>query len=156
MRAFFYFYEVNLYGNSLLLLTTDFKANGLAARVSPDLVYQQIITDLKDAQGLLNTNFVGSDGITTSTERSRPTSWAATALLARVYLYRKDYANAAIQASALISNSPQFSLTDLNSAFLKNSTEAIWQLQPVTLDTIRPTQLFSCCLPRLHTRIRLR
>jgi hypothetical protein len=43
-----------------------------------------------------------------------------------------DYANAEIEASKIISNTTLFSLPPaLNSVFLKNSAEAIWQLQPV-------------------------
>jgi starch-binding outer membrane protein, SusD/RagB family len=52
-------------------------------------------------------------------------------LLARVYLYNKEYSNADLEATKVISQSSLFSLPSLNDAFLKNSNEAIWQLQPV-------------------------
>jgi starch-binding outer membrane protein, SusD/RagB family len=69
-----------------------------------------------------------------TTERTRPTLWAATALLARVYLYMKDWTGADSAATALIAGGG-YSLCSLNSVFLSNSTEAIWQLQPVTGQT---------------------
>ncbi|PTS92740.1 RagB/SusD family nutrient uptake outer membrane protein, partial [Pedobacter sp. HMWF019] len=54
----------------------------------------------------------------------------ATALLARTYLYLKDWTNAEIQATSVLGNS-SFGLVDLDKVFLKNNKEAIWQLQPV-------------------------
>jgi hypothetical protein len=51
--------------------------------------------------------------------------------LARVYLYTEDWANAETEATSLIDHSALFQLEDLNNVFLKNSREAIWQLQPV-------------------------
>ncbi len=37
-----------------------------------------------------------------------------------------------MEATAVINNASLFLLDSLNNAFLKNSNEAIWQLQPVT------------------------
>jgi hypothetical protein len=55
----------------------------------------------------------------------------AAALLARVYLYQGDYANAYAEANTVI-NGATFSLaTDLNQVFKKNNSEAIWQIMPV-------------------------
>ena len=64
-------------------------------------------------------------------ERVRPTKWAACALLARTYLYLKDWPNAITEASLVIDHNSMFQLSSLNETFLKNSSEAIWQLQPV-------------------------
>jgi hypothetical protein len=142
IRAFCYFYLVNLYGDVPLVLTTDYKKNALLARTSKDLVYQQIIDDLKDAQNLLSENYL--DGSLTpyssKAEKVRPTKWAANALLARTYLYTKDWANAEAQATSVINNSTLFSLDTLNGVFLKNSKEAIWQLQPIRSGIFSNTQ----------------
>jgi hypothetical protein len=47
-------------------------------------------------------------------------------------LYSGDWANAEIQATEIINNISQYSLlSNLDSVFLKNSAEAIWQLSPV-------------------------
>ncbi len=131
MRAFSYFYLVNLFGDVPLVITTDWKANTTLARAPQSKVYQQIITDLQDAQILLSSNYLDAGLINTTTARVRPTKWAAAALLARTYLYTGDWAGADSAATAVINNSSLYSLNTLNGVFLKNSTEAIWQLQPV-------------------------
>jgi len=130
MRAFCYFYLVDLYGDVPLALSTDFKKNGNLSRTPQAEVFQQIIADLKDAQYLLSNNYLSADLQNVTIERVRPTKWAATAMLARVYLYTGNYQEAEQQSSTVINNS-LFSLVPLNSVFLKNSGEAIWQLQPV-------------------------
>jgi hypothetical protein len=88
MRTFCYFYLVNLYGKVPLILTTDFEKNRLMTRTPVDSVYNQMISDLKDAQTLMNDNYMAADGKTVSSERVRPNKYAATALLARIYLYK--------------------------------------------------------------------
>jgi hypothetical protein len=134
LRAFFYFYLVNLYGDVPLALNTDYTINASLARTSGTSVYQQIISDLQDAESLLSDKFLDGTVLKATTERVRPTKWAASALLARAFLYMGDYLNAESQASAVIGNLTTFNLSDsLDDVFLKNSNEAIWQLQPVTL-----------------------
>lgn len=136
MRAFFYFYLVNLFGDVPLALSTDPKINALLARSSKSDVYQQIVKDLTDAEALLTFNFLDVTLLNNSTERVRPTRWAAAALLARVYLYAGEWTKAEEESTKLISNTTLFNLSSLNNAFLKASLgnkEAIWQLQPTTL-----------------------
>lgn len=139
MRAFCYFYLVNLYGDVPLVTTTDYKINAALPRTSAVKVYEQILIDLKAAQDLLSESYLSADAKTATQERVRPTKWAATALLARVYLFTKDYKNAEAEASAVINNSSLFKLSNLNDVFLKNSDEAIWQLQPVGVLTASNT-----------------
>lgn len=134
LRAFSYFYLVNLYGQVPLVLTSNYKVNELLSRASEDVVYQQISLDLQDASSLLSNNFVGSDGHSASSERIVPTVWAAKALQARVALYRRNYSDAVAFSTIVLSNTTLFGLTALNDVFLKNSNEAIWQLQPVNLN----------------------
>jgi len=127
IRAFSHFYLVNLFGEVPVVTSLDFRINTRLPRSSKDEVYQQILKDLKDAQNLLPADYSLSNN-----ERTRPNKWAATALLARVYLYMGDYVNAELQATALINATGQFSLiANINNVFLKNSMEAIWQLMPV-------------------------
>lgn len=133
MRAFFYFYLVNFYGDVPLALSEDYKINSVLTRAPKAQVYQQIISDLKDAQTLLANKYVSSDVKSSTTERVRPNKWAATALLARVYLYTGEWANAEDQTTAVINNTALYILNTLDNAFLKNNTEAIWQLQPVNI-----------------------
>jgi hypothetical protein len=134
LRAFCYFYLVNLYGDVPLALTADYRTTANLGRTSKSDVYQQIIKDLKDGQDLLSNNYVSGTLLNTTTERVRPTKWAATALLARVYLYLGYWADAEAQATSIINNNSIFSLSTPTNAFLKASLgnkEAIWQLQPV-------------------------
>jgi hypothetical protein len=123
LRAFSYFYLVNLYGDVPLNLTTDYRITQNMPRTSKEVVYNQIITDLKMAQELLSADYYYSDN-----ERVRVNRWVATALLARVYLYRGLWSEAAAQAGNIINNESLFKLCPLNTVFHKNSTEAIWQL----------------------------
>jgi len=131
MRAFFYFYLVNLFGDVPLAITTDWQINSQLSRSSKDQVYKQVISDLLDANELLNDYYVGIDCISNTSERIRPNKSAVNALMARVYLYMKDWQNAEASATAVIERSASYQLLPLNSVFLKNSKEAIWQLQPI-------------------------
>jgi hypothetical protein len=125
IRAFCYFYLVNLYGDVPLVTSTSYQTNSTLARTSSIEIYQQIVADLTEAQNLLATDYSFSNG-----EKVRPNKWAATALLARVYLYTQQWADAETQATMVIGNAT-FSLPSLASAYLKNNTQAIWQLIPV-------------------------
>lgn len=133
-RAFMYYYLLNLYGDVPLLTTTDVIANSNSTRTAATVVYTQIIKDLKEATLELKSNYVGKDVLSNSTERIRPNSYAATALLSRVYLTIGDWTAAEREASTVISNSGMYILEELNSTFLNTSKEAIWQIQPTVND----------------------
>ncbi|MBC8986540.1 RagB/SusD family nutrient uptake outer membrane protein [Pedobacter sp. N36a] len=129
VRAFSYFYLLNFFGDVPMALTIDFNKTVNMKRTPKAEVYAQMINDLKEAKSQLPDNYSATSG-----ERILPTKWAATALLARIYLYTGDYANASAEASELISQSTLFKLPeDLNSVFLINSQEAIWQLKQADL-----------------------
>jgi len=122
LRAFLNFYLVNIYGEIPLITSPDYQANAIAFRRPISEVYKLILADLLSAQSLLPADYTASGG-----DKIRANLWAATALLARVYLYTRNWAGADSAASAII-NSGQFSLNfDLNSVFLKNNKEAILQ-----------------------------
>jgi starch-binding outer membrane protein, SusD/RagB family len=125
LRAFCYFYLVNLYGDVPLSLTSSWSAIATMKRTPVSEVYKQIIADLVEARDLLPSDFSSSAG-----ERTRVNKWAAMALLARAYLYTGKWSEAETEASFVINNSAQYELAyDLNEVFLKNSLESIWQLQ---------------------------
>jgi hypothetical protein len=123
LRAYFYFYLVNLYGNVPLILTSNRIANQSAKNNTVSEINQQIIQDLLDAQSLLRSDYSISGG-----QRLRANKAAAAALLAREYLYTGDWKDAQIQASSVINNSAYSLVTDLNAVFLSNSSETILQL----------------------------
>jgi hypothetical protein len=127
IRAFSYFYLINLFGDVPLVMTVDFNKTRNMARTPVNKVYEQIISDLKDAQAALAADYSVAGP---ANERTVPNRWAATALLARVLLYTGDYANAETQATAVIDHVALYDLeTDPNNVFLANSREAIWQLK---------------------------
>lgn len=131
VRAYYYFYLVNLYGDVPLITGTNYKFNEAVARNPKGLVYQQIVQDLLAAQANLSANYVDATDTTQTTDRIRPTTWAAHALLARAYLYMGNgyYDKAEAEASIVIGNSTLFGLpSDLSTVFKINSTEAIWQI----------------------------
>lgn len=135
MRAFFYFYLVNLFGDVPLALSSDPIVNTQLSRSPKDEVYKQIIADLKEAKDMMSANYPDATILGTTTERIRPTKWAAQALLARAYLFTGDYTNAEVESSALLDNNSLFTLSSLNNGFLKSNSgnkEAILQLQPTT------------------------
>lgn len=126
MRAFINFYAVNLYGDIPIVTTTDYRVNNKLTRSPQQEVYKFILDDLVEAKKLLTDEYKSANNLST-TERIRPNKAAATAMLARVYLYLKDWKNAELQATELIED-PDYDIVPLNSVFLKNSREAIWQL----------------------------
>jgi hypothetical protein len=139
MRSLFYFYLINLYGDIPLILNTDYKANEIVPRSSIQDVYHQIVEDLKEAQELLSDVYLDGSLLKQTLERVRPTKWAATSLLSRTYLFMGDWVNAEMQSTQVI-NSNLYSLDSLNGVFLKNSNEAIFQLQPVGFNNYPNTQ----------------
>ncbi len=129
MRAFYYFYLVNLFGDVPLILNTDYAANASKGRSATGIVYQQITTDLLDAQAQLKPGYPSS-------MKARPNRWVATALLARAYLFQNDWVNAELQ-SGLVINSGQYNLVaDLNNVFSSTSAETIWQLLSDNSNTV--------------------
>lgn len=125
IRAYTYFYLVNLYGDIPLILSTDYSENQLATRISKQEVYNQIITDLQISIENLPEEYITG-------ERTRANKYAATALLSRVYLYLEDWEKAEQLSSRVIAQSSTYEiLSDLDEIFLANSKEAIWQISPI-------------------------
>jgi len=133
LRAFCYFYLVNLYGDVPLVLQSDYSKNKTMARTSKDLIWNQIVADLKDAKGLLSSQYVDGGLINSTVQRVRPNKWAAAALLARAYLYTSDWKNADSEVTSILNEVNSYHLESLKNVFLNTSSEAIWQLQPVTI-----------------------
>lgn len=125
-RAFHHFYLMNIFGKVPYVTTTDYRVTSFVPREEIDAVYDKITADLQETKTLLANDYSFSNG-----ERVRVNKWVATALLARVYLYRRDWEHAEEQATIIINNTTLFGLTpDMNAVFLKNSIETIWQLIP--------------------------
>ncbi len=126
IRAFCYFYLVNLFGDVPLPLSTDYRINSVLPRESAAKIYSQIVSDLSDAARLLKTDYSTSNG-----ERVKPNRNAALALLSRTYLFMNKWAEAETAATQIIEQKALFDTVGLNDVFLSNSKETIWQLKPI-------------------------
>lgn len=120
-RAWIYFSLINLFGEAPLVLSTDYTLNAVLPKASVTEIYNQVIADLLLAKSKLKENY-------TTAGKVRPNKWAAVALLARVYLYKQNWQLAETEATAVINAGMYQLLTDLNTVFLSNNNEAIWQL----------------------------
>ncbi len=127
LRAAAYFTMVNCFGAVPLVTTTDYTVNASMARTDTGKVYDQIISDLTNAQQYLKAAYP-------SANRVRVNKWAAAALEARVYLYRKDWDNAFKQAAMVIDQGGYGALPIPEKAFYYNSPEIIFQIIPVNND----------------------
>lgn len=125
IRAFSYFYLVNLFGDVPLILETDYRVNATVSRTDKHQVYDQILADLQSAKELISNDYV-------TTERVRPNQATVHAMLARVFLHLGEWEKAEVESSSVIEDSRYALLDDLTKVFLKNSEESIWQLVPVS------------------------
>jgi len=146
LRAFHYFYLVNLYGDVPLVTTGDYARNSEVSRAPSSEIYQLIINDLNLAISLLSEDYLAADIHTVTIDRVRPNKWAAIALLSRVYLYAQQWEDAEKQASLVIGHTSLYDLTPLDDVFLMNSKEAIWQLQSIDdfgkINNVRDGEVF--------------
>ncbi|MBS7234168.1 RagB/SusD family nutrient uptake outer membrane protein [Flavobacterium psychroterrae] len=123
IRALLHFYLLNLFGDIPYIKETDYKKNSTATRIPTQEVYQHIIADLERAQAILPIHF-------DNPQKVRADKYTIKALLARVYLYTKSFAEAANEASSLLNQTDLYSLEDnLSGVFLISSRETIWQFQ---------------------------
>lgn len=134
IRAFSYFYLINLFGDVPLAITTDYKVNASIGRSTVKQVYAQILADLKESKELLTNDYLDASYGDTS-KKLRVNKWAATALLSRVYLYNEEWENAEIATSEVIESGKYSLENDFSKIFLSNSSEAIWQMMPLELST---------------------
>lgn len=123
LRALLHFNLSNLFHDIPYITTTSYETNRLISRMPLATVRQNVIEDLTRAANLLPEAY-------SDPEKFRPNRAAVKALLARVYLYNGQWAEAANSASEVINNNLYTWETDLNKIFLKASTTTIWQLSP--------------------------
>lgn len=123
IRAYLHFYLVNVFGDVPYVTTTEYQTNTTIFKTPQEQVWQNIIADLTAAENLLPETYP-------TQEKVRINKGVATAMLARVYLYTQQWADAAEKASEAISN-PLYTWED-NPAneFLRDSPAIIWALHP--------------------------
>lgn len=136
IRALSHFDLVNLYGDVPLAITSNYLVNNVSSRSPQATVIKQMIEDLKQAESLLGTTYLNGVSAVTP-NRTRPNQFVASALLARVYLYNGEWANAEAAATKVINNTAAYELIAPAVAFLANSRETIFAFAPMT--TTAPT-----------------
>ncbi len=105
-----------------------------------DVLWEQIITDFKQAEALLPTTYLGVSGPDAG-EVGRATKGAAAGMLGKAYLYRKQWQQAAAEFEKLI-NGPlnTYSLVpnyrDNFSPFTENNAESLFEVQFATTDQV--------------------
>lgn len=125
VRAFTYFYLVNLYEIVPLILDTDYRLNALKPQAEKEDIYTQIENDLQFASEILNASYRNS-------EKTSVNKFVAKAFLARVYLFLGDWQEAERLSTEVIQESASYEiLENLDDVFLTNSREAIWQISPI-------------------------
>jgi hypothetical protein len=123
IRAYIHFYLVNLYGDVPYVTTTDYNVNAAIFKTPQSQVYDLILGDLSQAESLLSESYP-------SGERVKANKAVVTAMQARVYLYKNDWAQAEEHATAIINNPAYTWQPDLDMVFLKGSPAIIWSLHP--------------------------
>ncbi|RZS75110.1 RagB/SusD family nutrient uptake outer membrane protein [Pseudobacter ginsenosidimutans] len=122
IRALNLFYLTCEYGPVAMPLTTDYTANAMISRSDTATVLNQVVKDLKDAEQGLQPGY-------TSVNKLRANRYAATALLARVYLFQRNYEAAEAAAGTVITEGG-YQLASVNATFSPGSTETILQFAP--------------------------
>lgn len=124
LRGLLYFNMVRMFGR-IPLVTVGVTTDLTPTIAEPDAIYQQVITDLTDAANALPLNYPVGNG------KGRATMGAANAILAKVYLTRKDWDNAALYAKKVI-DSHEYELwddfADVFKLSSRNGKEAIFSV----------------------------
>ena len=126
IRAYNYFYLLNIFGEVPLIISPDYISNSKKSRTSKDSIVNQIINDLSEAKAMLPEDYIAPLKV-------RPNKWTASALLAKVYLYNQLWDKGESESSGIILSGRYQMENDLTKVFLKESKETIWQLMPVDI-----------------------
>lgn len=141
IRALVYFNLVRAYGDvPLITEISNDVINVEVERTSVSSVYEQIIQDLLDAEVVL------PETITEASNIGRATSGAAKSILAKVYLTKQDWSNAAEKAKEVIDSDVYDLFEDYHHIFkpeMENGIEHIFSIQ------------YSCILPQYGSSMAL-
>ena len=125
VRAYIHFYLMQLFGEVPFVSGTDYRVNSVIHKLHVEEMYATLVLDLFTATSLLPENYLDS-------KRVRPVKAVANALMARIQLYRGNWALAESAANAVIDNPAYTWVKSLDNVFLKSSTGTLWQLMPPT------------------------
>ncbi|GAB3557930.1 RagB/SusD family nutrient uptake outer membrane protein [Spirosoma fluminis] len=124
LRAWSYFELVSLWGAVPLYKNYVTSLAGAAARAPEAEVYAFVIADLKAAQEALPATYDAAN-------QGRATKGAATMLLARVYMFQGDYANAKTELQKIISSGTYQLVDEYSDNFIEETEfnkESIWEI----------------------------
>ena len=127
LRAYYYFFLARAYGGVPLITHPLEPSEYRQSRASRDAIYDLIVQDLSDASATLprKSQYAAAD-------LGRATKGAAQAMLAQVYLYRKDYAHALAYADSVITSGEYSLYPDYSGIFTQageNSSESVFEVQ---------------------------
>ncbi len=133
LRAYYYFILTNYFGDIIPMNTeiVQSQADFYNAPAAEGEILQLMIDDLQKAQMYLPK----VDAYRGTMNMGRATKGAATALLGKLYLYRKDWANASTELAKLINDQATYGTYDLvdyrslHSGNNENNNESIWEIQ---------------------------
>lgn len=121
LRAVYYQYLTQIFGNIPYTTTTDYRYNTTITKTKVEDILIYIEQDLKTALEILPVEYRSSD-------RIYPNKPVAELLLAKNYLLQKQYAQAESFARKVLENTSYTLETDLNKVFKKTAKSTIWQL----------------------------
>jgi starch-binding outer membrane protein, SusD/RagB family len=123
IRAFCYLSLEGMFGGVPIITTPDYRKNQNVPKSTSSSLINFVIEDLKNAKDLLPPDYNKY-----LNSRQRATSFAASALLARAYLFNKQYDLALIESDRVIKNLTLYEmLDDPRTIFDPNSKEVILQ-----------------------------
>ena len=142
IRAHAYFNLIRYFSNVPLVTNPTASPDLPSLQISRDnvdLVYDQVFQDLAIARKDLPVSYS-----TTLQTKGRVTRAAAHALAVRIYLFRKEYANAISAADDILSLKSALNNTYAALFEGKNADESIWELQ---YDNLNPNTIAGTFLP---------
>ncbi len=146
MRAFYYFNLVRLYGGVPVILQQIKQAeDAQAPRASIEDVYAQIEKDLDDAERLLPTEYSNSAG----SETGRPTSFAASALKALVYLEIEEWDKVITSADKVIGKGVLIDYAKNFNGTAENGKQAFFEVQYGGVTSATTTNLSTSFSPQV-------
>lgn len=126
-RGFAYFNLARAFGTVPLILESYKFEQDKTGCTGEDQVWDQVVVDLKAASELMPTRAEWGDA-----NLGRATKGTALAFLANAYMYKKDWANAAIASEGLIALGEYDLMPNVRDPFSRkteNSKEAIFEIQ---------------------------
>jgi tetratricopeptide (TPR) repeat protein len=128
LRAFFYYNLLRNFGEKIPLYEVAFGDSDehfYPPQANSGEIFNFVVKELKEVQNILPANYDAAN-------EGRATKWAATAILAKLYLWKGDYESALPELKKIV-DSNQFSLVPeysmLWDARHKNNSESIFEVQ---------------------------